>query len=80
VSTTVQRYMKCCGGPVVDDRGEHTPNCPSIVRAGLSWIEDTAHGEKIRKRALVAFDAIVAERDQLRAAAPPPESEEGGER
>lgn len=56
--------LKCCGG--TRDPVEHKPNCPNVVRAGLSWIEETKHGEAIRLRALFAFEAIVAERDKLR--------------
>jgi hypothetical protein len=63
----MSRPLACCGGATDGMTTEHEPNCPNIVRAGLSWIEDTRHGDKIRTRALAAFEAIVAERDELRA-------------
>lgn len=65
-SGEVQRTMKCCGGPVVNDQGQHAPDCPSIVRAALSWIAESPMGERHRKRGLAAFEAILAERDELR--------------
>ena len=61
------RALACCGGsrePI-----QHEPDCPSVVRAALSWIEDTAHGDKIRQRGEAAFELILAARGAAEARA-----------
>jgi hypothetical protein len=63
---TDRRKLKCCGGST-DGRSDtqHDPHCPSIVRAALSWIEESSIGESHRKRGLAVFEAILANRDYL---------------
>lgn len=60
-----QRVLGCCGGTTDGSHTEHKANCPSVIRAALSWIEDTAYGEKIRVRALAVLEQIVRERDDF---------------
>ena len=62
-----RRPLKCCGGYVENDQGHHDDNCPSIVRAALSWVVESPTGERHRRRGLAAFEAILFERDALRA-------------
>jgi hypothetical protein len=56
--------LGCCGGS--RDPVKHRDDCPSIVRAALSWIEETNHGERQKMNGERAFDLILAERDSLR--------------
>lgn len=60
-----ERLLKCCGGTTDGTVITHKENCPSIVRAALSWIEESSVGERHRQRGLAAFEAILAERDAL---------------
>jgi hypothetical protein len=63
-----ERLLKCCGGTTDGTTTSHKENCPSVVRAALSWIEESSTGERHRKRGLAAFEAILGERDQLQEA------------
>ncbi len=35
-----------------------------VIRAALSWIEDTPEGERLRKRAVLVLEAIIEQRDE----------------
>lgn len=60
-----ERLLKCCGGTTDETTTAHKDNCPSVVRAALSWIEASSVGERHRERGLAAFEAILSERDAL---------------
>ena len=57
------RILGCCGGITDSNHTIHKPECPSIIRAALSWIEETPQGNQMRQKALNALDAILASRD-----------------
>lgn len=43
------------------------PDREAIIRAALSWVEESTNGERHRQRALLALDSLLAENEQLRA-------------